>query len=128
MSIEGNKATTSQGNAEAELAVSKKSALVLTLLAIVLGQVGAHRFYLHKTGTGLVMLALTIFGYAMWIHSGSVPGVVRPYPDGHWESVAEYDFSIYFHLGLIWIWTVVDIITAASGKFQDRYGKRVTRW
>lgn len=128
MSIEVNKVTTSQGKAEVELAASKKSALVLTLLALILGQIGAHRFYLNKTGTGLVMLALTVFGYAIWIHSSSVPIIVRPYPDGHWESVPEYNYSIYFHLGLVWVWTLVDIITAATGRFKDRYGKPVTQW
>ena len=128
MTIEQDRTTIGRTNTETAAEVSKKSCLVLTLLALVLGQFGAHRFYLRKTGTALVMFALAIFAYAVLIHSSSVPRVVRPYPNGHFETVPEYSFSIYYHLGLVWIWTLLDIITAARGKFQDRYGKPVSRW
>ncbi len=116
------------GTGHAAPATSRKSRLVTTLLALLLGQIGGHRFYLGKTGTGLVMLALTVFAYAMLIHSNSVPSVARAYPDGHLESVPEYNYSIYFQLGLVWLWTIVDLITAARGKFLDARGRPVTGW
>lgn len=41
-------------------AVSPKSRLVTLLLAFFLGPLGIHRFYLGKTGSGIVMLVLTL--------------------------------------------------------------------
>jgi TM2 domain-containing membrane protein YozV/ribosomal protein L40E len=48
-----------------ETNVSEKSRLATTLLAWFLGQFGAHRFYLGKIGTGLLML-FTLGGLGIW--------------------------------------------------------------
>lgn len=46
--------------------VSPKSRLVATLLCFFLGWAGAHRFYLGKIGTGVLMLCtLGVFG--LWV-------------------------------------------------------------
>ena len=45
--------------------VSPKSRLAVTLFAWFLGVFGAHRFYLGKTGTAIVML-LTLGGLGIW--------------------------------------------------------------
>lgn len=45
--------------------VSPKSRLAVTLLAWFLGQLGIHRFYLGKIGTGLLML-FTLGGFCIW--------------------------------------------------------------
>ena len=45
--------------------VSPKSRLVVTLLAWFLGVFGAHRFYLGKIGTALLML-FTLGGLGIW--------------------------------------------------------------
>ena len=45
--------------------ISPKSRLVVTLLAWFLGVFGAHRFYLGKTGTALLML-FTLGGFGIW--------------------------------------------------------------
>jgi TM2 domain-containing membrane protein YozV len=44
---------------------SDKSRGVTLALAILLGPFGGHRFYVDKTGTGLVM-ALTLGGLGLW--------------------------------------------------------------
>jgi len=44
---------------------SKKSRLVTLLLALFLGAFGAHRFYVGKAGTGVLML-LTLGGLGIW--------------------------------------------------------------
>jgi TM2 domain-containing membrane protein YozV/RNA polymerase subunit RPABC4/transcription elongation factor Spt4 len=45
--------------------VSPKSRLAVTLLAWFLGQLGAHRFYLEKWGTAILML-FTLGGLGIW--------------------------------------------------------------
>ena len=45
--------------------VSEKSRLVALLLCLFLGIVGAHRFYLRKIGTGILMI-VTLGGFGMW--------------------------------------------------------------
>jgi TM2 domain-containing membrane protein YozV len=45
--------------------VSNRSRLVALLLCIFLGPFGAHRFYVGKIGTGVLML-LTIGGLGIW--------------------------------------------------------------
>ena len=44
---------------------SDKSRGVALALAILLGPFGGHRFYVDKTGTGLIM-ALTLGGLGLW--------------------------------------------------------------
>jgi TM2 domain-containing membrane protein YozV len=87
------------------MAVSPKSRLAVTLLAWFLGIFGAHRFYLGKTGTAVVMLILGIIGCATsWIIVG------------------------YFFLGAVGIWALIDFIYAVAGKMKDKEGRLITKW
>ena len=45
--------------------ISQKSRLVAALLCFFLGTFGAHRFYLKKTGTAILMI-LTLGGVGIW--------------------------------------------------------------
>jgi TM2 domain-containing membrane protein YozV len=45
--------------------ISPKSRLAAALLCFFLGVFGAHRFYLKKTGTALLMI-LTLGGLGIW--------------------------------------------------------------
>jgi TM2 domain-containing membrane protein YozV len=84
---------------------SPKSRLVLTLLAFFLGELGIHRFYAGKIGTGVVMLVLTIVGYAtVWLIFGFLP------------------------LAVVWIWNLIDFIYAIVGKFTDKEGNLIVTW
>ncbi len=88
------------------MAVSSKSRLAVTLLAWFLGSLGAHRFYLGKTGTAVVMLVLSIIGWStFWI------------------------FGIgFFFLGAVGIWALIDFIYAVAGLMKDKEGKLITKW
>ena len=69
---------------EQRISNEKPSAGVAYVLAIFLGLFGAHRFYLGRTGSGVVMLLLTISFFGMVI-SGIwnlvdlflIPGMIR---------------------------------------------------
>jgi len=45
--------------------VSDKSRLVAFILCFFLGTLGVHRFYVGKTGTGILMI-LTLGGLGLW--------------------------------------------------------------
>ena len=95
-----------QGTAVSAVGISPKSRLATTLLAWFLGHFGAHRFYIGKTGTAVVMLILGIVGWAtIWI----------------------------FGLGLVflipvWIWALVDFIIAVVGKMTDKDDLLIEKW
>ena len=85
--------------------VSPKSRLACTLLAFFLGTLGAHRFYLGKTGTAVTMLVLGIVGWVLTFVIIGAPLVIA-----------------------VGIWALVDFIFAVSGKMKDREGRPITDW
>lgn len=78
---------------------NKKSALIAYLLWFFLGGLGAHRFYLGRTGSAVAILLLTIFSslltivtvgfigffvVGLWwtVDAFLIPGMVRAYNNG----------------------------------------------
>lgn len=54
-----------------------KNKIVAGLLALFLGNLGIHKFYLNETTPGIVYLICTIFGWlTAWLFIGFVPIVV----------------------------------------------------
>lgn len=85
--------------------ISPKSRLATTLLAWFLGSFGAHRFYIGKTGTAVVMLILSIVGWAtFWLIVG------------------------FIFLGIVWVWSLVDFIIAVTGNMRDKDGLLIEKW
>ncbi len=85
--------------------ISPKSRLAATLLAFFLGVFGAHRFYVGKTGTAVVMLILGLVGFA----------------------------TVWFFLGIIFlaavgIWAFIDFLIAIVGSMRDSEGKLIQTW
>ena len=85
--------------------VSPKSRIAATLLAWFLGIFGAHRFYAGNTGTAVIMLVLSIVGFAtLWLFLGTI---------------------ILIAVG---IWAFVDFIIAVTGNMRDSEGKLIRKW
>ncbi len=85
--------------------ISPKSRLATTLLAIFLGEFGAHRFYIGKKGSAVCMLLLGIAGVLTWVFVvGFIPLII------------------------VGIWALVDFIFAVSGHMRDSKGRLINKW
>ena len=73
--------TQQQQLVEQRVANDAKSMLVAYLLAIFLGGLGVHRFYLGRTNSGIVMLVMCIVG---WLTAAFVIGLVLLIPLAIW--------------------------------------------
>ncbi len=78
---------------------SSKSKVTAALLAFFLGQLGIHRFYLGRVGTGVLQIILAIVGYATIVVGVGV-----------------------FVLWALGIWILIDFIMILVGKFKDKNG------
>ena len=85
--------------------VSGRSRLTATLLAVTLGQFGAHRFYAGKTETALSMLLLAI------------PSWLTPW----------YPMGWLFVLTLV-LWILIDSVLVISGQMEDARGNLISKW
>jgi TM2 domain-containing membrane protein YozV len=99
------KAAATQETPAAGAGISPKSRLATALFAFFLGDFGAHRFYVGKTGTAIVMLVLGLIGWA----------------------------SVWFLVGIpflivVGIWRLVDFILAVAGMMRDSQGLLIEKW
>lgn len=86
-------------------AVSPKSRLALSLLAGLLGFVGAHRFYADRIFSGVIMLMLFLLGILfVLVLIGFIP------------------------LMAVMIWSTIDLVLAICGRFKDGDGRYITLW
>lgn len=79
---------------------SDKSKLAAILFAAFLGGLGVHRFYLGRTRSALLMLAMSLIG-----------GITTAIGIGH---------AITF---LVSCWCLVDLVCICIGKLTDAYGR-----
>jgi len=91
----------------AQTNASQKNKVAAILLGIFLS---AHRIYVGKIGTGILMIFLYVFGYFM-ISLGAVE-----YDDGI------TGVGVLCLLGWI-IWLIIDIVGIARGTFTDKQGR-----
>lgn len=90
--------------------ISPKSRLTVTLFAFFLGTTGAHRFYVGKIGTAIIMLLLGIAGFL------GIAGIVNIRGTGNTL------------LGTVGLWAFIDFIFAVTGHMKDKEGKPIKKW
>jgi TM2 domain-containing membrane protein YozV len=74
-----------------------KSKIVAALLCFFLGALGVHRFYLGKTGTGILQVALFVLGSIL--------------------ALVGIGMFIYFILGT---WILIDFILILTGTLKEK--------
>jgi TM2 domain-containing membrane protein YozV len=96
--------------------ISPKSRRVTTLLAFFLGVFGAHRFYIGKTRTAIVMLLLSIagLGIAGWT--------------AIWLFVGPLFFAAQCFVTAVGTWVFVDFVLAVAGDMTDKEGRLIRKW
>jgi hypothetical protein len=109
--------------------VSPKSRLATSLLAILIGNFGAHRFYTGKIWTAVVMLLLGVVAVVCYFaYLGVLFATVT-------SDELEPPLFLFPIFGLTWlcgmavgIWSLVDFIIAVTGNFKDSQGKIIRKW
>ncbi len=98
--------------------VSPKSRLATASLAFFLGVFGAHRFYIGRIITGIVMLLLCIAGWAIiWLAV-----------TGDMVLVSNIFFTAVAFVVAVWMWAFVDFIVAVAGDMTDKEGRLIRKW
>jgi hypothetical protein len=103
--------------------VSPKSRLATSLLAWFLGEFGVHRFYLGKTSTAVIMLAMGLLSGIFWF--GGFFGVLNAGGgDSVWVLLV---IGVLLYFGVS-VWKIIDFIVAVTGNSTDGRGKPVKKW
>ena len=87
--------------------ISPKSRLSTVLLTFFLGIFGAHRFYIGKIRTAIVMLILSILYLA---------------------TARSWGMIMFIPLAAVVLWALIDFIFAISGIMKDKEGKLIKKW
>jgi TM2 domain-containing membrane protein YozV len=107
--------------------VSAKSRLATSLLAIFLGGLGAHRFYVGKVGTAVVMLVIGVASLICQFGAMFVAITASDEIDVPLLYLLFSGLSMLFGAA-VWIWALIDFIIAVTGNFRDSQGKIIKKW
>lgn len=98
-----------------------RNRIVAAMLAMFLGVLGAHKFYLGRYGTGFAMLVAFIGGMAM---NGSFPWlyfILGPLPAG---IIGTFGLIVSSGIALVSIAEATVYITRTDEEFHEKYVKR----
>ena len=113
--------------------VSPKSRLATTLLScpwLVVGLFGAHRFYMGKIKSALIMLLMGVAPFICGVGIMVTVFTSSAFEEG--DSPPPLFFVLYglaFVLYLaVFVWSLIDFIIAVTGNFKDSQGKLIKKW
>ena len=108
--------------------MSPKSQLATSFLAFMIGNLGAHRFYVGKIRTAILMLAISVLGFGCGMGLGLFAATTATKAD--MES-GMFTAGMMLSLLCCWgmaIWALIDFIIAVTGNFKDSHGKIIQKW
>ena len=114
-------------NTSYALEYTPKKWITALLFLIFLGAFGAHRFYVRKIGTAIIMLGLALLGYFFAIR-GSINIASYDFDFTYFDMddfigyyIGSYLFSCLIGIVLL-IWWIKDLVKIWTGKFTDKKG------
>jgi hypothetical protein len=117
----GTRATQAAGQTTED--ISLRSRLATSLLAIIVGWLGAHRFYAGKFITASAMLMVTLAASFFWVIA--MIHIVNAIPDDPaWPWIAPGALLAL----VVLVWLLIDFIMVVSGSFRDNRGKPIKKW
>lgn len=113
---------------------SDRSQVAAGVLAIFLGWIGVHRFYIGKPGTAILMMLGTGLGVILLMIGfvGAMAGVGHAMEgdvaaaDEAAAAVGAIGILAWIVLGAIALWILIDVIRIFSGKMRDKKGRMIT--
>lgn len=114
-----------------EAQISPKSRLAATLLAcpwLGVGLFGAHRFYLGKIKTAVVMLFVGLLPFMCVAAMMAIGWAADPDLDSEPPAFFLFLALMYVTGFAAFIWSLVDFIIAVTGNFRDGQGRHVMKW
>ena len=100
--------------------ISPKSRRTTALFAVFLGVFGIHRFYLDKTRSASVMLALGIAGF-------SALGIIFSVRSYYFGAMVPTIGAVTFFIA-VGVWSLIDFIITLAGRMKDSEGRAVKKW
>jgi len=101
-----------------------KSKLIALLLCLFAGGLGAHRFYVGKIGTGILMLLFTVPSVITYYNIAiPISTMINLYKMGLLEYKSTIiTVNIIFFMVVFGIWPIIDLIRIATDNFTDSNG------
>jgi hypothetical protein len=113
--------------------VSPKSRVAVTLLScpmLYVGLFGAHRFYMGKIKSAVIMLLMGLAPFVCGVGIMVTVFTSSAFEEGDSPPplfFVLYGLAIVLYLA-VFVWSLIDFIFAVTGNFKDSQGKPIKKW
>ncbi len=112
---------------------SKKSRTVSSILCLLLGFIGIHRFYTGKVGTGIIMMLWFLFLYTIApvifgiMFLAGTASAMSGNSSGVGTAATGLSAMVYI-IPLSVLWWLIDFIFIILGNFKDSKKLKISKW